>query len=197
MPARTTFTPRTGPSRFTRFSCFPQSEVHRITFAVVNINASASHHIFKITTGKFAVMLEFFYAVIYITFNFVSIATVDEGLYSLDDIFDVFTNTRINVSTFYVQLVHYFIVRINVTVANVKPLHTFFVSGVDDFVIDISKVLYVSYVITFVFQETTNNVPGYERTSITNVRMVVRSNTANVDIRFTFVNRYKIFFLFS
>ena len=134
VPARTAFTPRAGPSRFTRFSSFPQSKVHRIAFAVIYVNASASHHIFKVTTGKFAVMLEFFYAVIYVTFNFVSIATVDEGLYGLDDVFNVFRNTGINVSAFNVQFVHYFIVGINVTVANVKPLNAFFICSVDDFV---------------------------------------------------------------
>ena len=142
-------------------------------------------------------MLEFFYAVIYVTFNLVSIATVDEGLYGLNDVFDMFRHAGINVSAFYVQLVHYFIVRINVTVANVKPLHAFLVSSVDNLIVDISEVLYVSYVIAFVLQEATDNVPSYERTSVANVRMVVWSNAANVDVCLAFVNGYKIFLLFS
>ena len=196
VPARTAFTPRAGPSRFTRFSSFPQSEVHGISFAVVYVNASASHHIFQITTGKLAVMLEFFYAVIYVTFNLVSIVTVDKGLYGLDDVFDMFRHAGINVSAFYVQLVHYFIVRINVTVANVKPLHAFLVGSVDNLIVDISEVLHMGYVIAFVFQEATDNVPSYEGTSVANVRMVVGSNAANVDVCLAFVNGYKIFLLF-
>ena len=99
--------------------------------------------------------------------------------------------------TAHIEFIHYFKVGVNVAVADIIPLYAFFIGSVDNLVINIGEVLYMGYVIAFMLQEAADNVPGYERTRITNMRMVVRSNTANIDVGFTGMNRYEFFFLFG
>ena len=197
MPARTTGTPRALPCRLARFSGFPQRKIHRITLAVINVYTCTSQHIFQITAGKLTIVFKFFYTVENVAINNIAVAIVNQALYGSDDIIDMLGYTRINVCTAYIELIHYFKVGINVAVADIIPLYAFFIGSVDNLVINIGKVLYMGYVIAFMLQEAADNVPGYERTRITNMRMVIRSNTANIDVGFTGMNRYEFFFLFG
>ena len=197
MPAGTTGTPRALPCRLARFSGFPQRKIHRITLAVINVYTRAGHHILNITAGKLTIVFKLFYTVENVTVNNIAIAIVNQALYGRNNIIDMLGYTRINMRTAYIELIHYFKVRINIAVADVKPLHALFIGSVDNLVINIGKVLYMGYVIAFVLQEAADNVPGYERTRITNMRMVVRSNTANIDVGFARMNRYEFFFLFG
>ena len=197
MPAGTTRTPRALPSRLARFSGFPQRKIHRIMLAVINVYTRAGHHILNITAGKLTIVFKFFYTVENVAVNNITIAIVNQALNGFDDIIDMLGYTRINMRTAHIKLIHYFKVGVNVAVADIIPLYALFIGSIDNLVINIGKVLYMGYVIAFVLQEAADNVPGYERTRITNMRMVVRSNTANIDVGFARMNRYEFFFLFG
>ena len=197
MPAGTAGTPRALPCRLARFSGFPQRKIHRITLAVINVYTRAGQHIFQITAGKLTIVFKFFYTVENVAVNNITIAIVNQALNGSDDIIDMLGYTRINMRTAHIELIHYFKVGVNVAVADIIPLYALFIGSVDNLVINIGKVLYMGYVIAFVLQEAADNVPGYERTRIANVRMVVRSNTANIDVGFAGMDRYEFFFLFG
>ena len=197
MPAGTTGTPRALPSRLARFSGFPQRKIHRIMLAVINVYTCTSHHILNITAGKLSIVFKFFYTVENIAVNNIAIAIVNQALNGFDDIIDMLGYTRINMRTAHIEFIHYFKVGVNIAVADIIPLYALFIGSVDNLVINIGKVLYMGYVIAFMLQKAADNVPGYERTRITNMRMVVRSNTANIDVGFARMNRYEFFFLFG
>ena len=51
-------------------------------------------------------------------------------------------------------------------------------------------------IIALMLQKTADNIPCYKWTRITNMRMVIRRNTTDINISFTRMYRYKLFFLF-
>ena len=165
--------------------------------AVINVYTRSGHNILNITAGKLTIVFKFFYTVENVAVNNITIAIVNQALYSFDDIIDMLGYTRINMRTAHIKLIHYFKVGVNVAVADIIPLYALFIGSIDNLVINISKVLYMGYVIAFMLQKAADNVPGYERPRITNMRMVVRSNTANIDVGFARMNRYEFFFLFG
>ena len=64
MPARTAFAPGAVPRRFAGLSTFPEGEVHGIVLAVVDFDTGAGHHVVEAAAAQFAVVGEFFDAVI-------------------------------------------------------------------------------------------------------------------------------------
>ena len=197
MPAGTARSPRALPSGFARLSRFPQSEVHRIALAVINVYTCACQHILQITAGKLTIVFKLFYAVENVAINNIAIAIVNQALHSSDDIIDMLRYTRINMCTTYIKLIHYFEVGINIAIADIIPLYAFFIGSVDNLVINISEVLYMGYIIAFMLQETADNVPGNKGTSVANMRVVVGSYAANIDVGFAGSDRHEFFFLFG
>ena len=197
MPARTAFAPRAFPVRFTRFGSLPQSKVKRIVLFIVDINTRTGHHIFQLAAGKFAVAVEFFYAVINIAVHFVGKALVDKGLHYLDDFRHMLGNTRVNMRTADIQHIHFLKVNINIAVADVAPFYAFFISGVNDFIVNIGKVLHVQHIIALMLQKTADYVPRYKGACVADMRIVIRRDAANIHIGLAGVQRYKFFLLFG
>ena len=118
-------------------------------FAFVYVYTGTGHHIFQITTGQLAIIFEFFYAIENVTIDNISIAIINQSLDGFNDIINMLGYTRINMCTTNIQLIHYFKIGINVTVADIKPLHAFFISSIDNFIINVGKVLYMGYIVAF------------------------------------------------
>ena len=194
MPARAAIAPGARPGGLAGLSRFPQRKVHRILLAVVHVHTRASHHILNITTGQLAIMLKFFYAIENVAVHYISIAIINQALYGANDILDMLGYARINMRTAYIQLIHYFKIGIDVTVADVEPLHALFVGSVDDFVIHIGEVLHMGYIIALVLQEAANYVPGYEGARIADMGMVVGGNAAHINIGLTGSHGNEFFF---
>ena len=96
--------------------------------------------------------------------------------------------------TAYIQLIHYFKIGVDVTVADIEPLHALFIGSVNDLVINVSKVLHMGYIIALMLQEAANYVPGYEGARIADMRMVVGGNAAYVNIGLTGSHGNEFFF---
>ena len=195
MPARASVAPRAFPVRFAGFGCFPQRKIKRVMLFVVNVNAGAGHHIFQLASGKFAVAVKLFNAVIYIAVKLIGIAFINKGLYNIDNFLHMLGNTRVNMRASYVQLIHYFKISVDITPADVAPLHAFLIRRIDDFIVNIGKILNMQNVIAFMLQKTADNVPGYKGARVADMGMVVRRNAANIHIGFAGMQRHKFFFL--
>ena len=139
-------------------------------------------------------MFKFLYTIIYIAIKFIGIALVNQCLNHSNDIINMCRYTWINVCTLYTKRIHYFKIAINITVCNGVPRYTFTIRCVDDFIIHISKVLYICYFIAYMFHIATNYVPSYERTCIANMRMIIWCNTTH--IHFSLAWCYRIEYLF-
>ena len=164
---------------------------------VVNVNAGAGHHIFQLASGKFTVAVKLFNAVIYVAVKLIGIAFINKGLHNIKNFLHMLGNARVNMRAAYVQLIHYFKISVDITPADVAPLHAFLVGRVDDFIVNIGKILHMQNVIAFMLQKTADNVPGYKGARIADMGMVVRRNTANIHIGFARMQRHKFFFLFG
>ena len=95
----------------------------------------------------------------------------------------------------HVELIHYLKIGIDVTVADIVPLHALFISSIDNFVVYIGKVLHMSNVVALMLQKTADNIPGNKGTGIAYMGMIVRRYAAHIDISLTGIDRYKFFFL--
>ena len=140
-------------------------------------------------------MFKFINAIIYITIEFIGIAFFNQGRDHSNNIFDMCRNTRINVSMLYTKGIHYFEIAVDITICNSIPRYAFTIGCIDDFVIHISKVLYICYFIAYMFHIATNYVPSYKWTCIANVRMVIWCNTTYVHLCLTWCYRVEHLFL--
>ena len=82
---------------------------------------------------------------------------------------------------FYMKFIHYFKIRIDISCGDIAPIYTFLVSSADDFIIYISKVLDMFYFIAKMSEIAFDYVPSNEWASITNMRVIVWCNTANIN----------------
>ena len=197
MPSRAAFAPRAFPVRFARFGCLPQRKVKRVVLFVVNVDACARHHVFQLAAGQFAVTVKFFHAVINIAVHFVSIALIDKGLHHVNDFRHMLGNARVNMRAADIQHIHFFKINVDIASADIAPRHAFLIGGVDDFVVNVGKVLHMQHVVAFMLQKAADYVPRYKGARIADMRVVVRRNAANIHIGFAGVQRYKFFFLFG
>ena len=140
-------------------------------------------------------MFKFINTIVHIAIEFVSIAFFNQCIDHRDDIFDMRRNTWINISPLNAKSIHYFKIAIDITVCNSIPRYTLTIRCVDDFIIYISKVLYISYFITYMFHVSTNYVPSYERTCVANMRMIIWCNTTYIHFCLTWCNRIEYLFL--
>ena len=97
----------------------------------------------------------------------------------------------------YVQLIHYFKISVDITPADVAPLHAFLVRRIDDFIVNISKILHMQNVIALMLQKRRITSQVTKGRAIADMGMVVRRNTANIHIGFAGMQRHKFFFLFG
>lgn len=114
----------------------------------------------------------------------------------MDNIIHVFGNPRIYISTAYMKGIHNLEIGINITVGNRFPVRAFCIGFIDDFIIYICEVLYKSHFVSDIFQISADNIPGHRRTGVPNVRMVIRSYTADVNFCFPRCYRFKYLFFF-
>ena len=93
--------------------------------------------------------------------------------------------TWIYVSTLHTKCIHDFKVAINIAISNYVPRYAFTIRCIDDFIIYIGKILYISHFISYMLHVATDYVPSYERTSIANVRMIIWCYATYIHLRFT------------
>ena len=55
----------------------------------------------------------------------------------------------------------------------------------------------MQYIVAFMLQKTADNVPGHKRTGVTDMRMIIGSDAADINIGFTRMYRHELFFLFG
>ena len=91
----------------------------------------------------------------------------------------------------YMECVNHLEISINVAVGNSLPVSAFRIGLVDNLVIYVGKVLYQGYLVSYISKIAADNIPGYSRSCVTNMRVVVWSNPADINLYFARSNRFK------
>ena len=197
MPTRSAFAPRRCPAGFAFFFGFPQYEVCGIFLCVVDgyTFAGTGNQFIQILSGQFAVFREFLCIIVNSAIVFISKTFVDQFLNHCNDTVHFLCNTRMYSSTFYVQTVSIVECFFNITIGDCFHCAVFFVCTVDDLVVNVCEVLYISNVITFVFQVSSYGVKYNIRACVTDMDIVIYGRAANVHFYFAFLARNEFFFL--
>ena len=184
MPARPSFPPGGIPGRFAGFGRFPQGKIHGILFPVIHIHPGTCQHIVQVPSGKAAIAREFFHAVIYIPVNHIGVTVVDQRLDRIDNIRNMPGYPGINLHAADIQLVHHFKIGLDVTAADIAPLHALRIRRIDDLIIYIGKILNMEHVKSFMLQKTVDHIPGYKGTGVTDMGMIIGGDAADINTRF-------------
>ena len=196
VPARASLAPRAFPEWFAGLCRFPKCKVSRISLFIIDFDAGAGQHIFDLASGKLAVVFECRNVIVNIAAKDIGMPLLDQCLHHIDDVLHVIGHSRIHIGTTDMELIHDFKVRINVTIGDRFPVAAFRIGFIDDLIIDIREILYKGHFITDEFQIATDDIPSNSRTGIADMRMVVGSDSADVDLRFSFFDRMEYFFFF-
>ena len=106
MPARATLAPGAFPAWLARFGGLPHGEIEGIALAVFKTLAvgaqfaMAALHLIDVAVGKLAVFGERTNAEIHVALHLVGMALLDEGLYELDHLVDLFGGFRADIGVF-------------------------------------------------------------------------------------------------
>ena len=194
MPAGAARSPGAVPRRFTWFGAFPESKIHGIVFAVIDFNTGTGHHVVEAAAAQFAIAGKFFYTVIHVVVDDISVSLINQRLDHMDDFRHVFRNTGIFISPADMQGIHDFKIGSDVPVGNRIPRDAFAIGGVDDLIIDISEILDMCDFVAQMFQIAFNDIPGNKRTGIAHMGMIVRCDPADIHLDLSRCYRHERFF---
>ena len=197
MPAWTALAPRAFPERLSWLGRFPQGKIHRICFALVNLYSGSCLHILQLTTAKLAVFWEFLHAEVHIPFQLIGIAIIYQLLHHSNNVRNMLRNLWIKVCSLHIQLVHSLKIALNITLTNNGAIYSLCISGLDNLVIHISKILNMLNLKALFAEISLDNIPGYKGTGITNMRVIIRGNTADIHPYLACLLRYKFLFFSS
>ena len=80
-------------------------------------------------------------------------------------------------------------------VGNFLPRLSLLMGYTNDFIVHIRKVLNIMYLITALCEEAADSVPRYKGTRISDMRVIVRRNSADIYTDLAIFNRLKNFLL--
>ena len=158
MPARSPQAPGALPGRFTRFSGFPEREIHGVILAFVDLDAGTSVHCLKRAPAQFAIILVAIDTVVHIAVNYIGRFFVNELLDHLDDLGHIFGGTRIYRGRFDVEGFQIALIAVDVLLGEQKGIHSQVICFVDDLVIYIGKIHDITYIIALVFQVAAGDI---------------------------------------
>ena len=196
VPAWTAFAPWAVPGRFSWFCCLPESKVSWISLFIIHFNTGTSQHIFNLSARQFTIMFKGGNIVIYISAQYIGMMSVNQSLYHFNDIIHMFRNAWIDICTAHMESIHDIEISINVAVGNGLPVAAFSIGFVDNLIIHVGKILNEGYFISDIFEIAADDIPGHCRTGIADMGMVIRSDSAYIDLCFPWYQWFEFFFFF-
>ena len=195
VPARTPWTPRRLPAWLARLDAFPQHEVQRIVFGLVNFDASTDAQVFDLFARQLAVAHELGNAVVHVTIaGSVGVALVDQGLDHRVHAGDMVGGTRLHVRLLNVQPGFVFMHRGDHALRQRFKRFTVFIRTIDDLVVDIGDVAHIRQIVTAKTQPARHQVEGNHAATVTQVAVVVHGHAAHVHTHLVAIQRLENFF---
>ena len=127
----------------------------------------------------------------------IRVSLFDQCADQLDHSADLLCRQRMCRRRKHVHIRHIFFAFRNITLGNLFRRHALFICFFDDLVIHIGKVGYIVHIISFVFKISPHRIKYDHRTRISDVDIVIYGRSAYIHTDFSFLQRYKFFFLFG
>ena len=197
VPARASFPPRAVPRGLARLCRLPQSEVHRMMLRLVDLDARTCLHVIKTASAEASVRSKCLNAVVDVAcLRNVGIAALDQRLDHVDDVVHRLGDARKYISTMHIQRIHRRKVGGDIAVRDLLPRHALAVRRIDDLIVHVGEVLDVAHAIALVCEIAPNDIPRHKGSCISDVRVIIGSDTAAVNADLALTQRVK-FFLFT
>ena len=94
----------------------------------------------------------------------------------------------------HIQLVHGFKISLDVAVGDDLPADALCIGSLDNLVIHVGKILDVLYLKAALPEITLDDIPGYKRTGVADMGMVVGGDAADIHAHLARLLRHKFFF---
>ena len=194
MPTRSAFTPRRLPIRLAFFCGFPKCKIKWVFFLFADSNSCTAFKVINRLMRKFTVVLKLESSVINITINGISIAFVNQCFDNINDFINILSCLWMNGCILKIQAVCVCPKFFDIFFADLIKGYTLFVGSLDNFIVNICKILNEFHVISSVFKVSSENIKNAKRTGVSYMNIVINGRSARVNFNFIFINGNKIFF---
>ena len=193
VPARPTRSPGAIPAGFAGFGALPECKIHRMALAVVHFHPGTGLHILQATAAQMAVRREVLNAEIYVAVHHIGVPLVDERRNHIDNFRHMPRNPWIQIHPTDIQAVHHFKIGLDIATGELMPGNPLPGGGIDDFVVDVGKILDVGDRQSLPLEIAVNDVPDDERPGVADMRMIIRRHAADVNFDLSRFRRHKQF----
>ena len=196
MPARSSHAPWRLPCNLVRLLArLPESEVERIAFNLFYCDPCTGLEVVNVLSRELAVVFELSCAVIYISVNLVSITLVDKSLYEIDDVINVLGYLRMNIGRNNIKSSCIFEILLYVLLGYLRRCDALLPCSVDDLVIYVSKVLNELYIISAIFEISSERVKHNKRSRISDMEIVINRRSAHIYLYLALLERNELLLL--
>ena len=168
-----------------------------MAFAVIHFDPRSSLHIIKTASAQVPIRCKVLHAEINVTVHLIGMSFFDQLTHHFDYFRHMFRDARIQIHPPNIQAVHYVEVGPDVPVCQLMPGDPFLRGSVDNLVIDIREILDMLDRQSLPLKVSVNDIPYDEGAGITDVRMIVGSDTADIDFDLARLGRNKGFLFFG
>ncbi len=173
--------PRRFPRRLAGLGRFPQHEIERIAFGLVDLDARAGAQVREALAREPAVRLELRHRVIHIAIvGRVGVSLVDECLHHGNDLRHVLRRTRLAVGTRDSERLAIFLVGPDEALGQRRHRLAVFLRAVDDLVVDVGDVAHEVHVVTGSDQVATHEIEHDQHACVTEMAIVINGDAADV-----------------
>ena len=131
---------------------------------------------------------------IYISvFRYIGTAVIDHFLNEGNDIIHGFRNPWCNIRKLRIQLCTQILIGIDITLCNDCLCRIFLNCLIDDLIIDIGKIGYIGYLVSFCFKQSFQHIKDDHRSGIADMCIVIHSRSTYIHADMSFPNRCKRF----
>ena len=198
VPARTALAPRGLPIRLTLFFRFPENEVVRILLALLTgyLDLTESGlEIVKILMGKLSVIFKFPDTVVNRSVSsHIGVTFFDQGADHIQHAADLFCRQRVLCCRLDIHALHILFALGNVALGDRLCINALLDGFFDDLIIDIRKVGYIIYIVSFIFKVPSYRIKYDHRSRVSDVDKVVDGRSAHVHFYFSRLYRNELFF---
>src|SRR3990167_9901170 len=196
MPPRPAPSPWAFPPWFALLARFPEGEVQGIELLLINVHPRSCQHVFQGSAGKLPVIFELLYGKIDIAPDHIGKIIGDKLINEVNHPFDMFCGPRCVIGSDHAKGVHIFVMFPDVSLGYLKYVRTFGIGLIDDLVIHVGEVFYISNLIAAITQVSDDNVEDNGRTGMAHVAYVIGGDPAYIDACVPGFDGPEWFFLF-
>ena len=199
VPARSSFTPRRIPVRFSHLFRLPEHEIGGTLLLFLSGNLQlpkTGTKLVHVLVGKLSVSGKSARIIIYRSVHRISKALLHQSINEGNHPSDFFRSLRMRCRFLNIQILHILFHFGNIALRYGRAIHAFLRCRLDNLIIYIRIVGNVTNIISFVFHKTAEGIKNNHRTGIPDMNQIVNGRSADIHSDFSLLNRDELFLLF-